>query len=64
MVATQPVETGESDIGDGPKPGMEEEQREPEGSGEEAPMQQEQTQVDKPEQQPLQPETEREAGTE
>ena len=39
VVATQPVETGESDTGDGPDPGMEEEQREPEGSREKAPVQ-------------------------
>ena len=64
VAATQPVETGESDTGNGPEPGMEEEQREPEGSGEEAPVQREQTRVDEPEQQPLQPETERETGTE
>ena len=64
VAANQPVETGESDTGNGPEPGMEEEQREPEGSGEEASVQQERTRVDEPEQQPIQPEIERETGTE
>ena len=64
VAATQPVETGESDTGNGQEPGTEEEQREPEGSREEEPVQQEQTRVDEPEQQPPRPEADREAGTE
>ena len=43
---------------------MEEEQGEPGTSGEEAPVQQEQANTVKPEQQPIQPEIERETGTE
>ena len=64
MAATQPVDIGESDTGNGQEHGTEEEQREPEGIGEEAPVQQEQTSIDEPEQQPPQPETNRETGTE
>ena len=64
MAATQPVETGESDTGNGQEPGTEEEELEPEGSKEEEPVQQEQTRVDEPEQQPPRPEAEKEAGTE
>ena len=62
VAATQPVDTGESDTGNGQEPGMEEEERETEGSREE-PVQQEQTRVDEPEQQPPRPEADREAGT-
>ena len=43
---------------------MEDEQREPERSGEEAPVQQEQARADEPEQQPIQPEIKRKTGTE
>ena len=43
---------------------MEDEQREPGKSGEEAPVQQEQARANEPEQQPIQPELEREKGTE
>ena len=52
MAATQPVDTGESDTGNGQEPGTEVEQREPEGSGEEETVQQKQTRVEEPEQQP------------
>ena len=41
VAATQPVDTGESDTGNGQEPRTEKEQREPEGSGEEEPVQQE-----------------------
>ena len=64
ITANQPVETGESDTGNRSEPGMEEEQEEPERSGEEAPIQQEQAKEDEPEQQPIQPEIGREIGTE
>ena len=64
MAATQPVETGESETGNGKEPGTKEEKRKPEGSGEKALVQQEQSRIDEPEQQPPQPETERETGTE
>ena len=64
MAATQPVETGESETGNGKEPGTKEEKRKPEGIGEEAPVQQEQTSIDEPEQQPPQPETEAETCTE
>ena len=55
VAATQPVETGESDTSNEKEPGTEEDQREPEGSGEEAPMLQEQIGLDELEQQPLRP---------
>ena len=64
MAANQSVDNGESDNGDGKDPGMEEEQREPEGSGEEELVQQEQTRVQEPEQQPSRPEADKEAGLE
>ena len=64
VTATQPVDTGESDTGNGQELGTEEEQWELEGRGEEEHVQQEKTRVDEPEQQPPRPETEREAGTE
>ena len=64
VAATQPVDTGESDTRNGQDPGTEEEQREPEGCGEEELVQQEKTRVDEPEQQPPRPEADREAGTE
>ena len=59
----QLVVTGESDTGDGKEPEAEEEQREPKGCGEEEPVQQEQTRVDEPEQQPPRPAIDKEAGT-
>ena len=63
-IAANPlVEIGESDTGNGSEPGMEDEQREPERSGEEALVQQERGKADEPEQQPIQPEIERETGT-
>ena len=46
VAATNPMDTGESDIGNGQEPRTEEEQGEPEGRGEEEPVQQEQTRVD------------------
>ena len=61
VVATELVDTGESDTGSGQEPGTEEGQRELEGSGEEDPVEQEQTRVDEPEQQPPRPEADREA---
>ena len=39
VAATQPVDTGESDTGDGQEPGTKEEEREPKGSGEEESVQ-------------------------
>ena len=64
VATTQPVETGESDTGKGPDPGTEEEQKGLEGIGEQASVQQEQIRVEEPEQQPPQPETERETSME
>ena len=64
VAATQPVDTSESDTGNGQKPGTEEEQREPEGSVEEESVQHEQTSGDKLEQQPPRSEADKGAGTE
>ena len=59
VAANRPVETGESDTGNGSEPRMEDEQSESGRSGEEAPVQQERAKADEPEQQPIQPEIER-----
>ena len=64
IAANRPVETGESDTGNGLEPGMEDEQREPGRSGEEAPVQQERARADELGQQPIQLAIERETGTE
>ena len=64
IAANRPVETGESDTGNGLEPEMEDEQREPGRSGEEAPVQQERARADELGQQPIQLAIERETGTE
>ena len=46
VATNQPVDTGETDTGDGQEPEIEEEQREPEGRREEEPVQPEHTRVD------------------
>ena len=59
VAANRPVETGESDTGNGTGPRIEEEQDEPGRGGEEVPVQQNQ---EEPEQQPIQLEVGGEAG--
>ena len=61
IAANQPVHTSESDTGDGKEPETKEEQQE--GSGEEEPVQSEQTRVEELEQQPPRPEADKEIDT-